>query len=555
MKVVVNHFRSLETDKGTGCTTVGMCGKSPIVSREQDLLMHALKGISQITSEAAKLGKTDAEVDAFSLDAAFATLTNVNFDEARFVGYLQDADKMIRRAQALYDSAGGKEILTGPAQWRLQSSTAIDMAAEAKAIGDIPSRTAEQGPDVVGMQELILYGLKGEMAYADHARKMGKESPEVYAEIRDSLAFLARDPSDINELVSEALKVGGTTLKVLELLSEAHTGRYGHPEPTTVPTQPRAGKAICVSGHDMPDLEALLEQTKGKGIDIYTHGEMLPGHGYPALKKHKHLYGNYGGAWQLQQMEFGLFKGPILMTSNCILEPRKSYRDRIYTTNAAGFPGVKHLKTNDFSAVIEQALSMDGFPEPKVPSTHTLTTGFGHNAVLAVADKVVAAVKSGDIGHFFLVGGCDGAEGERNYFKEIATSAPADSIILTLACGKFRFNKQQAEFGDIGGIPRLLDMGQCNDAYSAVQVAFALQKAFDLKSVNDLPLSFVVSWFEQKAVAVLLALLRLDIQNIRLGPKLPAFATPAIVEILQKNFQLKIIGDVKEDMKNMLANK
>jgi hydroxylamine reductase len=280
---------------------------------------------------------------------------------------------------------------------------------------------------------------------------------------------------------------------------------------------------------------------------------MLPGHGYPELKKYKHLYGNFGGAWQLQQMEFSQFKGPILMTSNCILEPRKSYRHRIYTTNAAGFPGVAHLATNDFSTVIEQALSMDGFTAPQ-KSDHTVLTGFGHNAVLGVADKVVGAVKSGDIKHFFLVGGCDGAEGERNYFKEIAEEAPKDSVILTLACGKYRFNKMQKEFGDIGGIPRLLDMGQCNDAYSAVQVAVALQNAFGMQSVNDLPLSFVVSWFEQKAVAVLLALLKLNIQHIRLGPKLPAFATPAMVEILQKNFQLKIIDNVETDMKNMLNN-
>lgn len=574
-------YQCEQTDKGTGCTTVGMCGKSATVSREQDLLMHALKGIAQYTSAAAKLGAEDHAIDRFSMDAAFATLTNVNFSEERFVVMLREADEMIVRAAALYaracaDAGVAAEALSGPATWRLASSTAQDMAQEGEAMGDIAQRRAEHGDDVVGMQEMILYGLKGAAAYADHARRLGREDPAVYGELRDTLAFLAQPTASIEDLVAEALKTGGTALKVLALLSDAHTSTYGHPVPTRVATHQRPGKAILISGHDLKDLEALLKQTEGTGIDVYTHGEMLPGHGYPALNKYPHLAGNYGGAWQLQQMEFSQFKGPILMTSNCILEvwpkyvwvcfwfltlflfvcfvspqPRKSYKDRIFTCNAAGFPGVKHVEDGDFSQVIKAAQDMEGFTKTPA-SEHFVLTGFGHNAVLGVADKVVDGVKSGAIKHFFVIGGCDGAEGERNYFKEVATQAPKDTVILTLACGKYRFNKLQDSFGDIGGIPRLLDLGQCNDAYSGVQVALALQDAFGLKSVNDLPLSFVISWFEQKAVAVLLALLKLNIQNIRLGPKLPAFATPNIVALLQQNFNLKTISDVDSDIKSMM---
>jgi len=556
-------FQCEQTDKGTGCTTVGMCGKTPNVSREQDLLMHALKGISQYTSRAAKMGASDAEIDRFSLDAAFSTLTNVNFDDQRFVEYLTEADKMIRKAEKLYEDAcrkSGKPVekLQGPAEWRLKSNNVAGMVEEAQEAGDILDRKKQYGEDVVGMQEMILYGLKGCMAYSDHAKRLGFESPEVYADLRDSLAFLGDHPNpSIGALVEEALKVGDATLKTIKLLSEGHRARYGTPTPVEVPCQPRKGKAILISGHDMVDLEALLKQTEGKGIDVYTHGEMLPGHGYPGLKqKYPHLYGNYGGAWQLQQMEFSQFKGPIIMTSNCIIEPRKSYRDRIYTTNATGYPGVKHISDMDFTPVVQQALAMDGFTgdEAMTKTATTVLTGFGHEAVLGVADKVVDAVKKGAIKHFFLIGGCDGAEGERNYFRDVAVAAPKDTVILTLACGKYRFNKMQKEFGDIGGIPRILDQGQCNDAYSAVQVALALKDAFGVASVNDLPLSFVISWFEQKAVAVLLAMLRLNIQNIRLGPKLPAFATPGIVSLLQKNFNLKLIGNVQQDMRNMMAN-
>jgi hydroxylamine reductase len=393
------------------------------------------------------------------------------------------------------------------------------------------------------------------MAYTDHAYRLGFENPQIYADIRQSLRVLGDNHvRNVDGLVAEALKVGELTIRVLEMLSTAHTNTYGNPKPTQVPTYQRPGKAILISGHDLRDLEELLKQTAGKGIDIYTHGEMLPAHGYPGLKeKYPHLFGNFGGAWMLQQMEFPQFKGPIVLTSNCLLEPRKSYKDRVYTMNSVGFPGVKHLSKPNFSSVIEQALSMEGFTKEPAKKTHVMT-GFGHAAVLGVADKIVDAVKSGAIKHFFLVGGCDGAEGERSYYRDIAQQAPKDSVVLTLGCGKYRFNNFQEQFGDIGGIPRLLDMGQCNDSYSAVVVALALQKAFGAQSVNDLPLSFAVSWFEQKAVAVLLALLKLNVKRIRLGPKPPAFVTPNMLDLLVKNFDLRLVGNASEDLKNMLQH-
>lgn len=525
------------------------------------MLLHAVKGISQWTGRAVDLGSTSTtDIDRWALEATFATVTNVNFDSDRHVDLLKQADRHIVAAKELYEKAvqakGGKpEKLGGAATWRLEHTDAASIVKDADEFGIAP-RWAED-KDVTGMQELIMYGLKGLMAYADHARRLGHEDPTIYGDIRQSLRMLGdNEVRDIPSLVAEALKVGDLTVRVLALLSNAHTSRYGHPKPVQVPTYTRPGKAILVSGHDLRDLEELLKQIEKKGakIDVYTHGEMLPAHGYPGLKeKYPNLFGNFGGAWMLQQMEFPQFKGPIVLTSNCLLEPRKSYKDRVYTMNSVGFPGVKHLSTPDFSKVIEQALSMEGFTKEPLKKTHVMT-GFGHNAVLGVADKIVDAVKGGAIKHFFVVGGCDGAEGERSYFRDVAQGAPKDSVVLTLGCGKYRFNGAQEQFGDIGGIPRLLDMGQCNDAYSAVVVALALQKAFGAKTLNDLPLSFAVSWFEQKAVAVLLALLKLDVKRIRLGPKAPAFVTPNMLDLLVKNFDLKIVGNASEDLNNMLRH-
>jgi len=397
------------------------------------------------------------------------------------------------------------------------------------------------------LQELLLYGLKGMAAYAEHALVLGHEDDSVYAFIAEALFYLAEEIPSVEKLLALNLKCGEVNLLVMELLDTANTGAYGHPVPTPVRVEPLKGKAILVSGHDLKDLEILLVQTEGKGINIYTHGEMLPAHGYPELKKFKHLVGNYGGAWQDQKVEFARFPGAILMTTNCIQEPQENYENRIFTSGLVGWSGVTHIANGDFSPVIEAALAASGFADDG--QDKTILVGFGHNAVLGVADKVVDAVKSGAIKHFFLVGGCDGARSGRDYYTEFAESVPKDCVIMTLACGKFRFNK--LDFGTIGGIPRLLDIGQCNDAYSAIQIAVALSKAFNC-GVNDLPLSLVLSWYEQKAVAILLTLLHLGIRNIRLGPTLPAFVTPNVLKVLNEKFNLMPIKTAAQDLKDIL---
>jgi len=399
----------------------------------------------------------------------------------------------------------------------------------------------------VGLRALVLYGLKGVCAYAHHACVLGQEDEAVYSGIEDALSFLASKPTDMNALLERALALGTLNLRVMELLDAANTGNFGTPEPTAVRVTPVAGKAILVSGHDLKDLSALLEQTKDTGIQIYTHGELLPAHSYPQLKAYAHLAGNYGGAWQDQQSEFARFPGPILMTSNCIIEPHASYRQRIFTTGPVGWPGVRHIENHDYSSLIQAARALPGFSA--TAEEKKITIGFGRDAVLGVADQVIAGVKSGAIRHFFLVGGCDGAASGRNYYTEFAEQAPQDTVVLTLGCNKYRFN--QHDFGDIGGIPRLLDLGQCNDSYSAIRIAVALANAFEC-GVNDLPLTLIVSWFEQKAAAVLLTLLALNIRNIHLGPTLPAFLTPNLVNILVDKFALRPIGNAQTDIANAL---
>ncbi|HUU91877.1 MAG TPA: hydroxylamine reductase, partial [Phycisphaerae bacterium] len=413
---------------------------------------------------------------------------------------------------------------------------------------------AELGDDIVGLQELITYGLKGAAAYADHARILGVADDEVFAAFNEILDALAENPDDVSELTAMALKVGELNLKVMALLDKANTGAYGHPEPTQVRVTPVAGKCILVSGHDLKDLKMLLEQTEGSGLNVYTHGEMLPCLAYPGLKKHKHLVGHYGGAWQEQREEFDAFPGPILMTTNCIQKPRDGYIGRIFTTGLAAWPGVAHIPagpngSKDFTPVIEAALAADGFAEDA--EEKTITIGFARNAVMSVAESIVEAVKAGKIRRFFLIGGCDGAKPGRNYYTELARQVPRDCAILTLACGKFRFNK--LDFGDIGGIPRLLDIGQCNDAHSAIQIAVALADAFEC-GVNDLPLSIVLSWYEQKAVAILLSLLHLGIENIRIGPSLPAFVPPNVLQTLVDNFNIMPITTPEDDLKAMLGD-
>jgi hydroxylamine reductase len=402
------------------------------------------------------------------------------------------------------------------------------------------------GPEIANLQELITYGIKGVVAYAQHAKNLGGADPAAYATIHEILDFLTWPSPTVDELVTMALRTGELNYRVMELLDKVNTESLGHPEPTRVRVHPRKGKAIVVSGHDLADLHALLKQTEGLGIQVYTHGEMLPGNGYPKLKAYKHLAGNYGGAWQDQAREFADFPGPIVMTSNCIQEP-KGYIGRIFTTGPTAWPGVQHIVNHDFSPVIAAALKAPGFAEDG--PADEIMVGFGHQAVLSVAGKVVDAVKAGAISHFFLVGGCDGARPGRNYYTEFAQAVPKDCLILTLACGKFRFNK--LDFGEIGGLPRLLDIGQCNDAYSALQIAGALANAFGC-GVNDLPLSLVLSWYEQKAIAILLTLLHLGIRNIRIGPTLPAFITPAILGVLQEKFNIMAITTPQEDLAAIL---
>jgi len=536
-------YQCEQTGKGTGCTVQGVCGKDPTTAALQDVLLYLTKGIAQYAHRARESGSADHEVDVFVIEALFTTVTNVNFDPDRLAGLIRKAVEVREKAKALY---GGAEELSGPAAFEPAADT-DGLVAQATELG-IESRRAALGDDFAGLQELILYGLKGAAAYADHAQILGVESDDAYAAFHQALSFLADDPTDVDALTGCAFGVGELNLKVMELLDKANTDAYGHPEPTAVRVTPVRGKAIVVSGHDLKDLDALLEQTEGTGVNVYTHGEMLPCHGYPGLKKYKHLVGNYGGAWQDQRREFAEFPGAILMTTNCIQKPQESYQGRIFTSGLVAWPGVTHIRDRNFRPVIEAALAAEGFREDA--DEKTILVGFGRNAVLGVADQVIEAVRAGAVKHFFLIGGCDGAKPGRNYYTELAQKVPDDCVILTLACGKYRFNK--LDFGEIGGIPRLLDVGQCNDAYSAVQIALALAGAFGC-GVNDLPLSIILSWYEQKAVAILLTLLHLGITDIRIGPSLPAFVTPPVLQVLVEKFNLAPITTPDEDLKAILG--
>lgn len=539
---------------GKGCVKLGICGKDNETALLQDLLVYAVEGIGQYMHRANQLGATDRKIDRFVIEALFTTVTNVNFDPQRIEQLIIKAGQTLAAAKQLYQAAAtrnGKvaDQPTGPAQWSVPANR-FQMLQQAEDLS-IAKRLDAQGADITGLQELILYGLKGTAAYADHAMILGVEDDSVYAFFHEALNFLTTPKAtDVNALVEMALNVGKVNLRVMEMLDQANTSAYGHPEPTAVRITAKKGPAIVVSGHDLKDLEELLKQTEGTGINVYTHGEMLPCHAYPGLKKHKHLVGNYGGAWQDQAKEFEAFPGAILMTTNCIQRPRDSYKHRIFTSGLVAWPDVKHISNRDFTPVIKAALAEGGFPadEPE----KTILVGFARNAVLSVADKVIDAVKSGKIRHFFLIGGCDGAKPGRNYYTEFAQKVPQDCVILTLACGKYRFNK--LSFGDIGGIPRLLDVGQCNDAYSAIQIAVALAKAFNC-GVNDLPLTLVLSWYEQKAVCILLTLLYLGIKNMRIGPSLPAFIGPAVLNVLVEKFNIAPISTPEADLKAILDKK
>jgi hydroxylamine reductase len=543
-------YQCEQTSQGNGCQVIGVCGKDENSATLQDLLVYALKGLSQYADRASQLGSRSAEIDAFTIEAIFATLTNVNFDADSLADLVYKAAAMRDSAQALYQAAAEKagkpvESLTGPALF--QPARDRDALLAQGRLQLITIAFSAEGQELKNLEELIVYGLKGVAAYAYHAMMLGSSAPASYATIHELLNALTEQHS-MEELLGLALKVGELNFNVLEQLDRAHTETFGAPTPTALRIHPVKGKAILVSGHDLHDLYQLLLQTEGTGINVYTHGEMLPAHGYPKLKAFKHLVGNYGGAWQDQAEEFAAFPGAILMTSNCIQQPQKSYAARIFTINSVQWPGVPHLDGTDYSPVIAAALRAPGFEQDGPDDT--ILTGFGHDAVLGVADKVIEAVKSGALKRFFLIGGCDGARSGRDYYTELAEKVPQDCVILTLACGKFRFNKQQ--FGTLGGLPRLMDMGQCNDAYSALKVAQALAGAFNC-GVNDLPLSLVLSWYEQKAVSILLTLLWLGVRNIRIGPTLPAFLSPAVIGLLNKNYNLMPTTTAEADLAAIMA--
>ena len=537
-----------QTSKGTGCTEIGVCGKKENVSGLQDLLTHALQGLSIVAVAARKAGITDASVDRFTAEATFACLTNVDFDPARFDTWIRKTVQLRNDLKTKLESAGGSVASTGEALTFVPAPDLAGLEAQGIALNFIPS--LDENEDLRSLKQIALYGVRGLAAYTDHAAILGQQDDSVYAYIQEALASLTSKDLGLEELVGVALKVGEVNLKAMELLDAGNTGIYGHPVPTPVPLGTKAGKAILVTGHDLKDLAMLLEQTKDRGINIYTHGEMLPCHSYPELKKYSHFYGHYGTAWQNQQKEMAAFPGAILFTTNCIQKPRDSYKDNVFTTGLVGWPGISHIGDDkDFSPVIERALALPGFAQDE--EKDEVLTGFGRNTVLGVADKVIEGVKAGAIKHFFLVGGCDGAKPGRNYYTDFAEQVPEDCVILTLACGKFRFFDKK--LGDIGGIPRLLDVGQCNDAYSAIQIAVALAGAFEC-GVNDLPLSMILSWYEQKAVVILLTLLSLGIKDIRLGPSLPAFITPNVLNVLVENFAIKPIAETaREDIETILA--
>jgi len=539
-------YQCEQTAFGTGCTKVGVCGKSPEVAALQDLLTYALKGLALFAVEGRKVGVNDHDVNVFTVQSLFSTLTNVDFDADRFVPLIKKCVELREALKAKVKAAGGKVDFTEDPASFVPGANAEEMIRQAAGIGfkSDPRKDA----DIQSLQHTLILGLRGVSAYADHAQILGQEDDAVYAFVHEGLAATLNPGLGLNEWVGLVLKCGEVNLRTMELLDAANTGTYGHPVPTKVPLGARKGKAILISGHDLKDLEELLKQTEGKGINVYTHGEMLPTHAYPSLKKYPHFYGHYGTAWQNQRKEFAEFPGAILMTTNCIQRPKESYMDNIFTTGLVGWPGAKHIANKDFSPVIQKALAMSGFDADT--NGKQVTCGFGHNAVMSVAGQVIDAVKSGAIKHFFLVAGCDGAKPGRNYYTEFVEKVPKDCVVLTLACGKFRFFDK--DLGDIGGIPRLLDIGQCNDAYSAIQIAVALAGAFNV-GVNELPLSMVLSWYEQKAVAILLTLLHLGIKGIRLGPSLPAFITPNVLDVLVKNFDIKPISTPDEDLKAILG--
>ena len=538
-------YQCEQTAKGKGCTIVGVCGKSPKVSALIDLQVYALTGPSQIALQARKLGIETEEIDVFTCKALFSTLTNVNFDLNRFADSIKETVELRKALKEKIEKAG-HAVGSGDILSFVPKDTVEEMVEQGKRVGLKSFPSLDE--DARSLQHILLFGIKGLAAYTNHAYVLGQKDDRVFAFIHEGLAA-TRDKSLGKEaLTGLVLKCGEMNLRAMELLDAGNTGAYGHPVPTKVPLGTKKGKAILVSGHNLKDLEEILKQSQGKGIYVYTHGEMLPTHGYPELKKYPYFYGHYGTAWQNQQKEFKDFPGAILMTTNCLMKPQTNYQSNIFTTGLVGWPDVIHIVNKDFTPVIEKALEMPGFKEDKAGKD--VMVGFARNTILSVADKVITAVKSKALRHIILVGGCDGAKLGRNYYSEFVEKAPQDTLILTLACGKFRFFDQ--DLGQIGELPRLLDVGQCNDAYSAIKVALALSDAFGVE-VNELPLSLVLSWYEQKAVAILLTLLYLGIKDIRLGPSLPAFITPNILSFLVENFNIMPITSPEEDLEAILG--
>lgn len=541
--------QTIRTPAGNGCAYAqGMCGKTAETSDLQDVLIYALQGLSAWALAAREHGVIDNEIDAFVPKAFFATLTNVNFDSARIVGYVNQA---IAYRQQLADrlAALAVQVSELPAAARFEpGAELLEQLAHAPQTA-VNRGKSEVNEDIMGLRLLCLYGLKGAAAYMEHARVLDQQDSAVAAEFHRIMSWLSTDPSDLDPLFKCAMEIGLLNFRIMEMLDLGETTAFGHPEPTQVRVTPVPGKCILVSGHDMMDLKLILEQTAGTGINVYTHGEMLPALAYPFFKQYPHLVGNYGSAWQNQQKEFANFPGAVVMTSNCIIDPNVGdYSDRIFTRSIVGWPGVTHLEGDDFSAVVAKAQALEGFKHTELE--HFITIGFARNALMQAAPAVIDKVKAGEISHFFLVGGCDGDKAERAYFTEFAKAAPQDSLLLTLGCGKYKFNK--LDFGNIGGIPRLLDVGQCNDAYSAIQLALALSEAFEC-GVNDLPLTLVLSWFEQKAIVILLTLLALGVKDIRTGPTAPAFLTPALLKVLEEQFGLKGTTTAEADLAEILA--
>ncbi len=539
-------YQCQEAAGGKGCTKVGVCGKTSEVANLQDLMIYTLKGISVLGVKADEIGYTMPGLDRFIIDGLFMTITNANFDKDRFFASIKKGLKLRDELKATLIEKGVElGALADPATFAVNSNDEITFKSNSSEVGVL----ATENEDVRSLRELITYGLKGMAAYAEHASNLGFEDPEIAKFIRKALAATLDDSLTADDLVALTLETGKYGVDVMALLDKANTSTYGNPEITEVNIGVRNNPAILVSGHDLKDFEELLEQTKGTGVDVYTHGEMLPANYYPAFKKYDHFVGNYGNAWWQQKEEFEKFNGVILFTTNCIVPPAASYADRVYTTGASGYPGFKHIpdrvngQPKDFSELIEHAKRL---PAPTEIETGKIVGGFAHAQVFALADKIVEAVKSGAIKKFFVMAGCDGRMKSRNYYTEFAKALPKDTVILTAGCAKYKYNK--LNLGDINGIPRVLDAGQCNDSYSLAVIALKLKEIFELNDVNELPIAYNIAWYEQKAVIVLLALLYLGVKNIHLGPTLPAFLSPNVAKVLVETFGIGTISNVEDDI-------